>query len=329
MAPVRQVWLANLQVLLALAAFVGAAATPSGPPTEAASSIAFVDNSTTTGSLLGNVVIQPGTLTADPFEYRVFFATTGSGPSPHAVPLPMGGPLVKVPTPSLSASKVPLTAPLQGTCLSNASNASSPLMPCSTPLSLPAGATHLLVRSHNQFPGVLASTSRWTKLVDRTGAVPATPAALPFKVMFTDTDQEPGLIGGIVDITVAVPEPRDIASYRVYFHGKDGIEEPMLRGGRSAWVAEVPATGYNTQAMLPRNTLRPGKATRILVVAANQDGQALEGRMTAIYDQGYDSDDWSPVHLPVIIVVASLAGLFIIALIAMILRRRCGSKNSG
>jgi hypothetical protein len=221
-------------------------------------------------------------------------------------------------------------------CLSNSqlllplSQGISTFEPCSDPISIPTGATHLLVRSHNQF-GSLASTGRWTKLIDWTGAVPEIPAALPIVVDFLDRDLLTENIGGVVNINVASPETADIESYRIYWHGKNGIVEPVLLGGRSFWVAEASATGYNVQAVIEKGTTIPHMARRLYVVPVNRDGPALEGTSKAIFDHGYETKKSFDSTVETVGIALGVAlGLVIFLLIIIKLRFvivRCKSRK--
>jgi len=324
MGDLRQRWRSFLMLTLTV---VVPSTWAGEPPQDAAFSISFTDNTNASGLFSGNVIVTPGKLSLTPFEYRVYYGTTGLGLTPHPKPLPLGGAIMTFTTlpVNVTGANQSFVSPLQGKCLSDVSNVSSPMVSCPTAISIPTGATHLLVRSHNQF-GVLASSGKWTKIVDWTGAIPVTPAARPFLVDFTDTDQNTLSIGGIVNIIVKFPEPLDIASYRVYWYGRDGVVAPVMKGGLQTWAVDVPATGYSTTAIVTKGTGIPPSASRFWVVAVNREGQAWDigetaGRATVIFDQGFKtSSGGDSMTTPIGIIVGGVAGLFILLLVIVKLR---------
>mmetsp|Transcript_18260 Transcript_18260/g.33563 ORF Transcript_18260/g.33563 Transcript_18260/m.33563 type:complete len:626 (+) Transcript_18260:80-1957(+) len=188
------------------------------------------------------------------------------------------------------------------------------------PVPIPAGATHLTLSTSVSNENETGIIIQYAKIVDWTGE---RPTAKPRVVKFRDEESRPGQIRGIVNITVPVPEPIDIESYRVYFEGKGSIIQRLRKGGRPRWLAEAKATGYNVQAHIGPGTIVPGDTYRLYVVAANRDGEAAIGQTTTLYDVGSGTADSTRIPVAEAAAITAAVVAFFALVIAVLLLKKC------
>merc|ERR1712232_612093 len=185
---------------------------------------------------------------------------------------------------------------------------------CGAPIFEP---THFLVQS-----SVGSAAGEWVnhyvKISDRTGSPPT---SIPLSVTFEDTDVDPGLISGLVRITVGALEPRDVFSYRVYFLGPDGIVAPVSAGSPLRWIVQVRATGYDLEVRIPVKTIVPD-VSRLVVKASDPDGDARFGREVLINDNA-GNKPYSQLPAFEIAVIVGIVALIVVICVCGLIARSC------